>query len=83
VHAVLTLQSEHARCAQAFKLAVGREYRLIDRFDVVPALPPFTGYIQLDFPLWIQVCALTSIVPLIVQLGKDSLKPMLLSACRQ
>ena len=40
---------------QAFKLAVGREYRLIDRLDVVPALPPFTGYIQLDFPLWIQV----------------------------
>ena len=42
-------------CVQAFKLAVGREYRLVDRLDVVPALPPFTGYIQLDFPLWIQV----------------------------
>ena len=41
--------------AQAFKLAVGREYRLIDRLDVVPALPPFSGYVQLDFPLWIQV----------------------------
>ena len=41
--------------AQAFKLAVGREYRLIDRLDVVPALPPFNGYYQLDFPLWIQV----------------------------
>jgi hypothetical protein len=40
---------------QAFKLAVGREYRLIDRLDVVPALPPFNGYYQLDFPLWIQV----------------------------
>ena len=46
---------EYLGCAQAFKLAVGREYRLIDRLDVVPALPPFTGYIQLDFPLWIQV----------------------------
>lgn len=44
-----------ASCVQAFKLAVGREYRLVDRLDVVPALPPFTGYIQLDFPLWIQV----------------------------
>ena len=42
-------------CVQAFKLAVGREYRLVDRLDVVPALPPFTGYIQPDFPLWIQV----------------------------
>lgn len=43
---------------QAFKLAVGREYRLIDRLDVVPALPPFNGYFQLDFPLWIQVAHL-------------------------
>jgi len=75
------MQSEDARCTQAFKLAVGREYRLIDRFDVVPALPPFTGYIQLDFPLWIQVCYLTSIVLSILQGGKVSLKSMLLSAC--
>ena len=41
--------------AQAFKRAVGRSYRVIDRLDVVAALPPFQGYIQLDFPLWIQV----------------------------
>jgi hypothetical protein len=41
---------------QAFKRAVGRSYRVIDRLDVVPALPPFQGYVQLEFPLWIQVC---------------------------
>ena len=43
---------------QAFKRAVGRSYRVIDRLDVVPALPPFESYVQLDFPLWIQVWAL-------------------------
>ncbi|BDA42896.1 probable lipase at C-terminar half [Coccomyxa sp. Obi] len=38
----------------AFKLAVGRSYRLVDRLDVVPALPPFSGYVQLDYSQWIQ-----------------------------
>lgn len=42
---------------QAFKLAVGRSYRLVDRLDVVPALPPFDGYVHLDFSQWIQVPA--------------------------
>ena len=40
---------------QAFKLAVGRSYRLVDRMDVVPALPPFDGYVHLDYSQWIQV----------------------------
>ncbi|EIE24481.1 alpha/beta-hydrolase [Coccomyxa subellipsoidea C-169] len=39
--------------ANAFKLAVGREYRLVDRLDVVPALPPFDGYVHLDYSQWI------------------------------
>ena len=43
-------------CVQAFKSAVGRSYRVIDRLDVVPSLPPFQGYVQLDYPMWIQVC---------------------------
>ncbi|CAL8467464.1 g7002 [Coccomyxa elongata] len=40
--------------ANAFKLAVGRSYRLVDRMDVVPALPPFDGYVHLDYSQWIQ-----------------------------
>ena len=40
---------------QAFKLAVGRSYRLVDRLDTVPALPPFDGYVHLDYSQWIQV----------------------------
>ena len=41
---------------QAFKQAVGRSYRVVDRLDVVPALPPFDGYVHLDYSMWIQVC---------------------------
>ena len=40
---------------QAFKLAVGRSYRLVDRLDVVPALPRFDGYVHIDYSQWIQV----------------------------
>ena len=39
---------------QAFKQAVGRSYRVVDRLDVVPALPPFDGYVHLDYSMWIQ-----------------------------
>lgn len=42
-------------CLQGFKLFVGRSYRTVDRLDVVPALPAFTGYVQLDYSMWIQV----------------------------
>jgi hypothetical protein len=40
---------------QVFKLSVGRSYRMVDRLDVVPALPPFSGYVQVNYPMWIQV----------------------------
>ena len=47
--------SIHVFWLQAFKIAVGRSYRLVDRLDVVPALPPFNGYVHIDYSQWIQV----------------------------
>jgi len=45
-------------CArQAFRTVVGRSYRMVDRWDVVPSLPPFEDYVPLPFPLWIQARA--------------------------
>ena len=43
---------------------MGRSYRVIDRLDVVPALPPFEGYVHLDYSLWIQArfCQLSDIL---------------------
>ena len=40
---------------QAFRAVVGRSYRVVDRWDIVPSLPPFEDYAPLPFPLWIQV----------------------------
>ncbi len=45
------------RVRQAFRTVVGRSYRMVDRWDVVPSLPPFEDYIPLPFPLWIQARA--------------------------
>jgi len=30
---------------------------MVDRWDVVPSLPPFEDYVPLPFPLWIQARA--------------------------
>ncbi|KAK9819269.1 hypothetical protein WJX81_002184 [Elliptochloris bilobata] len=38
----------------AFRAVVGRSYRVVNRRDIVPSLPPFEDYAHLPFPLWIQ-----------------------------
>ena len=43
---------------QAFQAVVGRSYRVVDRWDIVPSLPPFEDYFPLPLPLWIQVRAM-------------------------
>ena len=49
------MRNNSARLWQAFRAVVGRSYRVVDRWDIVPSLPPFEDYAPLPFPLWIQV----------------------------
>ena len=39
-------------CMQLFRNLVGREYRIVHQYDVVPALPPFPPYRHTDLGMW-------------------------------
>ncbi|KAK9786889.1 hypothetical protein WJX73_001830 [Symbiochloris irregularis] len=39
--------------AQSFLATVGRSYRVVNMYDEVPALPPITDYVHIDYGLWL------------------------------
>lgn len=44
----------NAEWAAAVQSVVGRVYRIVDKWDIVPTLPPLLGYAQADYGGWLQ-----------------------------